>query len=89
MKYFMSVYSPFRERRRVFLMSGALAVYYYNNYLSKFSHVWIQRCLESGARTACPHGDIHNGIHIWGENISNAEVFQRILKGELDKEKLT
>lgn len=80
----MSVYSLGRETRRVFLMNRVSAEYYYGQYLGKFSHAHIKRCLESGARTVSPYND----IHIWGENISDNEVFKRRLIGTVDKEPL-
>jgi len=84
MKYFMSVYSPSRNARRVFLMNSVSAEYYYGLYLRKFSRSHMRRCLESGARTICPD----NNIYVWGENISNSEVFNRMLKGSVDKDTL-
>jgi len=80
----MSVYSPSREARRVFSMNHVSAEYYYGDYLRKYSHVHRQRCLERGARTVCPYND----IYIWGEDISDNEIFRRILIGSVDKEPL-
>ncbi len=83
MKYFMSVYSPSRELRRVFLMSGVSAEYYYGQYLRKFSNLEIRRSLKTGARV---HGE--NDIYIWGEDINDSEIFKRRLVGSVDKETL-
>lgn len=80
MKYFMSVFSPSRNARRVFLMSRVSAEYYYGDYLRKFGRAHIYRCLETGARTVCPHND----VHIWGEDISDSELFKRRLNGSVD-----
>jgi len=80
----MSVYSPSRQKRRVFLMEEEGAEYYYNQYLSKFGHAYIKRCFLSGARTVCPHND----IQIWGENISDNELFLKQLIGTVDQEPL-
>lgn len=80
MKYFMSIYSPSRNARRVFLMNNKSAKYYYNDYLRKFSHAHIQRCLENGASTV----NYYNNIRIWGENISDCEIFKRRLIGSVE-----
>lgn len=84
MKYFMSVYSPSREARRVFSMNRVSAEHYYDDYLRKYSHVHVQRRFKSGARTVCPHND----IYIWGEDISDNELFLRQMIGSVDRETL-
>lgn len=84
MKYFMSVYSPSRQTRRVFLMNQDTAEYYYNDYLNKFGHAHKQKCLENGTRTDSPYSD----TYIWGEDISDSELFKRRLSGFVDKDTL-
>ena len=83
MKYFMSVFSPSRNARRVFLMNSVSAEYYYGHYLRKFSNLEIRRSLKTGARV---HGE--NDVYIWGEDISDNQLFMRQLIGSVDKEPL-
>lgn len=85
MKYFMSVNSPSRECRRVFEMGRVSAEYYYGDFLSKFSHVHRTRSLKEGAEVRSPNS---SSAIIWGENISDSELFKRRLSGALDKEML-
>lgn len=85
MKYFMSVYSPSREGRRVFLMSSVSAEYYYGDWLNKFSDVHKARCFEEGTEVRSTNNDT---IFIWGENINDGEIFKRRLAGTVDKELL-
>ena len=82
MKYFMSMYSPSREGRRVFLMTRVSAEYYYRDYLQKFSDVHKARCFEEGSEIRSPNND---SLFIWGENISDKEIFKRRLMGSVDK----
>lgn len=84
MKYFMSVHSPSHQGRRVFLMNEESAKHYYNDYLRKYGHDHKLMCFTNGVRIESPH----NNIHIWGENISDRELFKRRLNGSLDKETL-
>ncbi len=83
MRYFMSVFSPSREGRRNFLMDEMLAKYYYDEYSNKFSDVEKRRRFESGERIYSPY---NNNIYIWGEEISDTEVFRRRLIGSVDSE---
>lgn len=83
MKYFMSVWSPIRKARRTFLMSRVSAEYYYGDFLSKFHRDNMKHCFETGARAIS-----ENGTRIWGENISDSELFNRRLKGTVDKDML-
>ena len=76
----MSIYSPNRDARRVFLMSGVSAEYYYGYYLRKFSNLEIRRSLKTGSTV---HGE--NDVYIWGEDISDNELFLRQLIGSVDK----
>lgn len=85
MKYFMSVYSPNRNARRVFLMNSISAEYYYGDYLKKFSDIHKARCFEEGTEIRSTNNDT---IFIWGESISDSEVFKRRLMGSVDKETL-
>lgn len=85
MKYFMSVYSPSRVGRRIFLMTSISAEHYYGEYLKKFSDVHKARCFEEGTEIRSPNND---SLYIWGENISDSEIFKRRLAGSVDKESL-
>lgn len=80
MKYFMSV-----NRRRIFLMTRVTAEHYYHEYCSQFSYVEIQKRFKAGKTIESPHNGF---IHIWGENISDTEVFKRRLQGLVDTKPL-
>ena len=87
MKYFMSVYSSSRERTRNFIMREDSAMYYYNQWLTKYSDTEITRKYTSGEkiRFSDPRSRV---LYIWGEDISDQEIFKRRLAGTIDQETL-
>jgi hypothetical protein len=85
MKYFVSVYSPHRNARRVFLMNSESAKRLYGAYLRNFPEIHRTRCLKEGAEIRSPDND---SLFIWGENIGDSEIFKRRLNGSVDKETL-
>lgn len=85
MKYFMSVYSPSREKIRNFIMREDSARHYYDNWLTKYSIIEIARKYSCGGKITSPH---NSNLQIWGENISDQEIFKRRLTGTIDQETL-
>ena len=83
----MSVFSlsPYRNNRRNFLMDDTQAKHYYDEFSPKFSDIEKHRRYTSGAKLKSP---FNNNIYIWGENISNREIFKRRLQGLVDTESL-
>lgn len=85
MKYFMSVWSPSREGTRIFVMHEDSAIHYYNEWLTKHSTVEITRKYTNGERIRPSDARV---IQIWGEDISDQEIFRRRLAGTVDHESL-
>ncbi len=85
MKYFMSVFSPARDARRVFLMNRVTAEYYYGDFLRKFSDVHRERCFEEGTVVRAAG---NRDLFIWGGEMSDAELFRLRLCGRIDKDEL-
>lgn len=89
MKYFMSIYSEARGCDRYFEMTAESAEYYYRQYLYKGgdNEEQIQKHFHNGTHVHAPKGFAH-GIRIWGEEMSDKELFRLRIKGEIDKEML-
>lgn len=81
----MSVFSLGRNNRRNFLMNNIQAKHYYDLFSPKFSDVEKHRRYKSGEKI---NSQYNNNIYIWGENISDTEVFKRQLQGLVDTESL-
>lgn len=85
MKYFISVYGSFRGGPRNFVMREDTAMHYYNEWLIKHSAAEITRKYTNGERI---HPSDDRVIYIWGEDISDQEIFRRRLAGTVDQETL-
>lgn len=79
MKYFISVYSPARRMRRTFLLDAESAESYYKMYMDEYDDLEIRHSFKEGK-----HVYSENEVHVWGENISDNEIFYRRLKQEID-----
>lgn len=83
MKYFMSVYSPSRNCRRNFVMNIESARHYYNEWFIKDSDAEIMRKYTNGKKIYRSRSRV---MYIWGEDISDQELFKRQLAGLVDQE---
>lgn len=83
MKYFMSVWSPSRQGTRKFLMRVDSAMHYYNEWLIKDSDAEIMRKYTNGKKIYPSDARV---MYIWGEDISDQELFKRQLAGLVDQE---
>jgi len=92
MKYFMSMWSPALNRRRNFAMNTDSARRYYRQWTSNVleGKVLFKRggkLFRSDQHGSKDDPDDH-GFYIWGENMSDQELFKRRLAGTVDQEAL-
>jgi len=93
----MTVYSIAREGERHFEMSLDKAKYYYQSWMEQDDFLWlngkvdrdaiIAEAMKNGSMIRAPRTS-PAGMKIWGKDWSDAEVFRRRIKGEIDKERL-
>ena len=80
----MSVWSPARGCKRNFLMNLASAKRYYRQWSSSVLEAKVM--FRQGSKLMKPNNP--RDLYIWGENISDSELFKRRLNGSVDKETL-
>ena len=96
MKYFMTVYSIARQADRHFEMTLEQAKYYYQSWMEQDQWLGntregrdaiIAEAMKNGSEIRAPKTKPAH-MKIWGADWSDAELFRRRVKGEIDKERL-
>ncbi len=83
MKYFMSMWSPALNRQRNFIMNLKSARFYFRDW---YSNILEEKVMFSrGGLLPKPNT---RSLYIWGEKITDQELFKRRLAGTLDQETL-
>ena len=85
MKYFMAIYSEARGYERFFHMTKESAKYYYTQWLDN------DRISARNIAYHIRHGSVlhskppfANGLRIWGEEMTDKELFRLRVKGEIE-----
>ena len=89
MKYFMAVYSAGRGYDRYFQMDEKTARHYYYEYLGNMGKrdKHIEWAFEAGTHVHAPK-PFASGLRIYGEEMTDKELFRLRIKGEIEKEML-
>ena len=84
----MSVFDPDVAKnhpyRLTFWMDRVTADYYYHKYLAGEHESYIEKCFLAGKKFIRDSGE----VTIWGEKISDKDLFKRKLRGQIMKKEM-